>query len=261
MKNSFLSSLSFRLKLFLITLRQIRIGVWISLFVAILGAINYEGRYITLWVDTKFTRSSNAIINQILLTYITGCIFYFLIELLYKTKKKIAVSTSVGNNVFLIYERIKHLLNEIGKTNEEDKIDFDLNFDKCRQCCDKINIDTKKVNVWYYPEYTFRQFVIRSCEEIKIAAEEMLSFSELFDEKWVYSLSKISGLSTKITKGLDIRFSKPTIESYYVWGLYAEIGRLKELQNKYDKDYFSLARMSAMSFHPVGLSFKVERKR
>ena len=42
------------------------------------GAINYEGRYITLLVDTKFTRSSNAIINQILLTYITGCIFYFL---------------------------------------------------------------------------------------------------------------------------------------------------------------------------------------
>ena len=260
MRNKFSRNLKFRFWLLLAGLKQIRIGVWLSILIAVLGALNYEGKFIKLTIDTKFTRSINAILNQILLTYITGCIFYFLIEILYKVKKKIAVYSAIQNNVFLIIERTEFLINEIGKANTKEKKLY-LNDDMFREHCDKINIDKQMVSVWFYPTYTFRQFLIRSCEEIKVAADEILSFSELFDEKWAYSLSKISGLSVKTIKWLDVRFSKPTIESYFLWGLYAEVERLKVLSKKYDQDYFKIEKMSSKSFHPIGLEFRVDREK
>jgi hypothetical protein len=261
MKNKFKHKIRIWALLSIVTLKQVRLIVWVTLLVAMVGVINYEGEIVIIANPTKFIKGLNALINQVLITYITGCFLYLLFELLNRTKKKIAVYVSVVNNVMLITERTEYLLNEIGKTNIKDKNDFDLNSDTFREYCKKIDIDIQKVNVWFYPEYTFRQFVVRSCREIKSAADEILSYSELFDEKWAYSLSRITDLSDKLIRALDIRFEKPTIESYYLWALYAESRRLELLIKKYDKDYFRLERMNSEAFHPIGLEYRVERRK
>lgn len=261
MKKKHFKEYFFEWDVFKITVKQITLVVWVSLFIAIGGAINYEGEIFTIGNSNKLITGLNAVIFQIFIAYLTGFILYFLFELLAKTKKRIATSSSIGNNVLLIKERVEYLLNEIGKKKKNDGKEFELTADTFRDCCESIKVDIEIVKVWYYPDYTFRQFVLKSCEEIKVAANEILSFSDALSEKWAYTLSMISGLSDKVAKSLDIRFAEVRVEFYHLWGLYAQTDRMMELLKKFDKDHFRIAGLNAPRFHPIGLSFKVNRKK
>ncbi len=253
------TTLGFRL--FTATLKQVRPLAWVTVLVAMLGVLNYEGRFIPLTVDTKFTRAANALLEQILITYITGMFFYFLIEMLPKTKKKMAIYSSVANSVYLIRERVDYLVNEIGKAGPEQEKEFYLTPELFGKHCHEINVDAQIVKVWFYPDLTFREFVMRTCREIKTACEEILSFSDVFDEKWAYSLTKIIGLCNRITNWFDIRFEKPRLESYFILGLYTERLELEKLIRKYDKDFFRLYRLSSKLFFAPDLKVQISRKK
>ncbi len=259
-KNKFIQWLT-KPTVFKITVKEVSIIVWCSLIASLIGVLNYEARWIVIPSQWSFLVSVNSIINQLLVTYITGLFFYFLIELLYKTKKKVSVYTSVSNNILLINERIRYMLNEIGKRDTYHKIqDFDLDVQRLRELCTKIDVDIDKPQVWFYPDMNFREYVTKSCTEIKIACDEVLNFSELFNEKWASSLSSISGLSSKIIKSFEVRFPNPKIEFYYLWGMYGESIKLEELQKEYDKKYFRISMLTKGAFHPTNLTFPVNRK-
>jgi hypothetical protein len=251
----------FELKIFWITIKQIRLIIWISLIIAIFGAINYQGEVFTIKNNSKFITGLNEVVYQALIAYITGFILLFLFDLLPKTKKRISIASSIGNKVLLIKERIDYLLNEIGKRHSNKDQRFSVDENVISQNCATINVDEDIVKVWFYPNYTFRQFVVRSCEEIKIAVNEILGFSDALNEKWTYSLSKIGGASDKVIKSFDIRFPLPKIEFYWVWGLYAESESLMKHLKRFNEDHFKLAFNTAPPFHPIGLTFEVDRNK
>jgi hypothetical protein len=249
------------LNLFITTLKQARPLVWVTLVVAILGVLNYEGRFIPLIIDTKFTRAANALINQVLITYITGTFFYFLIEMLPKTKKKIAIYTSVGNAMHFIRARIDCLVNEIGKASPNQEQEFNLTKELFSKHCNTIDLDSQVVKVWFYPDLTFRQFVVKICDDVKATCDEILSFQDVFDERWASSLTKINGLCSSIVKSLEIRYKKPQVNDYYILGLYTERLNLDKLMSRYSKDFDKLARLSSNLFIAPDLKLPVSRQK
>lgn len=249
------------LKVVQIAIKQVKPLIWASLIVAILGAVNYQGEIFTLTNPGKFITGLNEVAYQCLVAYITGCILLFLFELLPKTKKRIAISSFIGNKVHLIVARIEYLLNEVGKKYQDQSQSFDANENIIQDSCAEINVDNDLVNVWYYPQCTFREFIVRSCEDVKTAVNEILAFSDVLNEKWAFSLSRISTTTEQVLDSLDIRYPVPKIEFYWLWGLYAESKRLSEHRSEYDKSHFRLAFYSNPSFHPQGLIFHVNRKK
>ena len=248
-------------RLLIITLKQVQLSAWTTLIIAMLGVLNYEGRFVPLTVNTKFTRAGNALLEQILITYITGMFFYFLIEMVPQTKKKMAVYTSVVNAAHVIRERVDYLVNEIGKTSSNKEQVFDLNPELFSKCSGQIDADFQIVKVWFYPDLTFREFVMTSCGDIKSACEAILSFSDIFDEKWAYSLTKINSLCSTITSRFGIRFEKPKIEAYFILGLYTERLELDRLIKKYDKDFFRLHNLTSKLFFASDLKLPISRKK
>lgn len=253
----------FQIKFIWHALRQLKPIVWITFIGALFGVINYEGHIITISGENRILSAINSVINQILITYITGCIFYFLVELIHRNKKKIAAHTSIHNNVHLIRERTEYLLNEISKQTIKKTDSPRLKEEDFFRCCNNLDVDKININVWFLPKCTLREFILKNCEDIKQATEEILVFSDLLDEKWLYSTSKIGGLATRISDMLDIRFATPHPEGYFIWGLWAESSRLNELSREYSKKYVRIEHElnKQNPFFPPGLTFEVQFKK
>jgi hypothetical protein len=205
---------------------------WASLILL----INYECKIVILFWENKITRGLSSVGIAILNAYVTGFIFYFLIELTKRNKKRSAVFRFVLNKEFEIYERVNFLLEEIIRANKSDPGKYQVDFDKFTKMCSSINIFTKLVRVWIYPQtLTFREFVLRICEDINSNTNDILVHVELFDEQWLKSLSHISDDISNVKSNLELNGIKSTLSLVYgdVWNLYAESQNLHKLANKY----------------------------
>ncbi|MBL0269795.1 MAG: hypothetical protein IPP99_14285 [Chitinophagaceae bacterium] len=244
-----------------IALRQVKAIVWVSLTFSLIYVFIYQGGFLNPEKYSKSIKGLVEILNQIFISYITGLFLLFLFDTLPKTKKRISIATSIGNNVLQINRRIEYLMNEIAKKAPVLPQKFIVDEKLFFSAIDKIDLELDLVKVWFYPDLSFREFTVRTCNDVISAVNNINLHADLLNEKWISNLVRISDSTNKVLESLEFRFAKPKIEGYFLWGLYADTKRLMEdLMKDFNKQYHSHSMKPSPRYHPKGLTFEADRK-
>lgn len=208
----------------------------ILFIIALLGILNYESQFIPLIWDNKFTQAINKISVEILYGYITGFIFYFLIELIQRSKKRAALFRLINNNQFNISKLTELLILSLQKveTYNTTKIYFKdfLEFCKKRESTDEIW-------TWWRGKIVTAEFVIHTCREINSLTNSITTHADILDEKWINCLSNIADETYKIERKLQQKQNcNMSLVAGFIWSLYSETRKLSELTNKFHKENF-----------------------
>jgi len=245
------------------TIRDIPFILTIFFLFAIICLLNYECKFITLSMETDFTTGINKVAVEILYAFVTGFIFYFFIELLPTQKKKIALFRLINNNTGHIYDRTIHLLDAICHANNSPGKGYKMYMDEFINRAEKINIHTSDVKVWFYPKSSFKEFTLKTCEEIKNNVSQLIDYSVFLDEKWLNHISHIQDAIRHIQDHLDLNGKRSTmgIAGHDVWVLYGEVKKLFELSNTFHKNYYQSHRLinPPGSYIPRDLFFEVRK--
>lgn len=162
--------------------KQIDISLATFFFISIVCLINYECVIIKNPWHNNFAIGLNKIMIQIFYAYITGFIFYFVIELLPREKIKVAIMRLVCNNAFQINSRLTTLISEISKVSNK-KVGDIVTYEEFVIYCHAIKIYSTPVKVYFYStEILFKDFVASVCNEVKQNVEGLTSYTDMLDE-------------------------------------------------------------------------------
>ena len=175
---------------------------------------------------------------QILYSYVTGFIFFFINDHLKKEEKKISILRLINNSVYHLNLLTSDLLKEICKVTGTE-INTKINFDQFRIKCDNINIYNTEFETWYYSKKNCRDFIIYVCAESKKSITDILTFYDLLDDKWTESLVSISDCIQKIEMLLEInkKESRLNLVSTFIWDLHIKSYKLRLLNKGLTKNY------------------------
>jgi hypothetical protein len=215
-------------------IKQIDKTLGLIFMIAIICLVNYECLIIkNPWPDSALT-GLNKIIVQVFYAYITGLIFYFIIELFPREKKKVAVLKLICNNASYIDARVSTLLAEICKHSGRKENDV-VTWEEFKIYCDSIQIHTTEVKVWHYPQLSYKDFVLQICNEVNQNIEGLITFSELLDENWINKLVNLTDNIRHILNYLDVNESQSKLDlvAYNIWDLNLDSKILIDLLNEF----------------------------
>jgi hypothetical protein len=198
------------IKFIVYVIRRIRPIFWVIFIIVLAGILNYEWKLIPLlWVN-KYTVGMNTVLVQILYSYITGFIFYFFVELLPQNKKRVVILRLVNNNSIEILRKARTILIEVCHANgvETNGDQHTIKREDFSRYCHAINIHSTQVKVWYYPQSSFKDFVLKSCEDIINFSNGMLTHADVFDENWILRLTQLIDSAQTTIAHLDINRTK-----------------------------------------------------
>jgi hypothetical protein len=252
-----------KLKYLIHTVRELDRWLIVSFVVAILCLLNYETSFITRFWDNRFTKGLNVVIVQMLYAYVTGFVFYLLIELIPNHKKVIALSRFINNNISDTNRYTKSLLNQICLTDPALPEGHRINLKEIGHRCAKINIYTTRVSTWFYHENSFRNYVLWTCDKIRASIDQINGYSYLLNDDWTIRLSHIQDSIHNVEDLLEVNGNKSTlgIVSVHLWALYGEVQRLNELSNEYYKRYHRISSIKSPpgTWLPDDIFFEVNK--
>jgi hypothetical protein len=262
--NKIINTSSKRLRLFFSIIKSIPTSSKIIFLVVFLLLLNHECQVIILFQRNKFIKGVNTVFIQILYAYLTGSIFYFFVELLPKGKKQVSIFRLLNNNMASIYLLTTSLVNEVCVANDPPKEGYKMQEEEFKKKAEAINIHHTHVDTWFYPNFTFKEFVLKICFDIKEYIAQILIHSDFFDDEWLDFITRIQDTIKHIEFHLDLNGGKSTlgIDAIYIWALYGEVDRLNTLFNRYFSKYYSAHRLKnpGGSYIPKDLFFEVRKK-
>lgn len=216
------------------------LSIKISFIIALLSILNYECKIITLvWVN-DFTKGINTVLVQIFYAYITGYIFYFIIQYSREHKKKTAIFFTLSNNGYFINQYSRGIIEMLCKLEygENETTIKEADF---KNLCGKFNIHSTIVKAWYTQSCNLKEFVLLSCKTIETNSREILQFSDVIDIEWIERIDIINTLLKQIQQLIELndKTSSLNLVSHQIWQLYFEIEGLQKINSAYNNKFYS----------------------
>src|SRR6266487_1148749 len=162
---------------------------WI-LLISIGILLNFECRILTLPTRLSFLIGANKVLVQILYAFLTGFIFYFIIDFLHQEKKRVSIFRMLSNCEYYLKKLSSDLIAQVCVSNRITS-DQEITFNEFSKLCSKINIHTAGCKSWYFGRNTYYLYINKYCRELKRNVDEIIIFYDLLNEEWSASLANI----------------------------------------------------------------------
>lgn len=184
-------------------------------------------------------KAGNVLI-QILYAFITGFIFYFLIEFMNEEKKRFSIVWLVSNKVSSIKYRTYGLMDQICRAGKL-KIESEVTRKEFRELCELVEIHNTKFKNMIDDEIVASEFIFRICEANNTDINSLLIFADLLDEKWISAMSNISNSIDHIFLYMNMLYKNSKLDfiSSTLWHMYTEVTYLSNLAESFGKKYKS----------------------
>lgn len=222
---------------------------WIVFFCLVV-LVNYECYIITIPKTYYFLSGLNKILVQLIYAFLTGFIFYFIIDRLPLEKKRASVNRLLHNSVYQIVTLTKHLLNEICTASGTITEGRQIRCDEFLSVCEGVSFQAANFRTYYHGPVSAKDFVRYYCDQMTLNLDQIVAYFDILDDDWTYVTSGIIDNVNQIQFHLNIRFKNPSFNaiSLFVWNTYGLSRDLFELdkslsgtkQNRvYNRDKYS----------------------
>jgi hypothetical protein len=230
-RNAFINSLRRTNKLVLM------IFIFIVLYLAIYESILTE---IPAPNQTFYSLGkAGKVFIEILYSIITGLILYFFIDFMPRDRKRVAVHFILLNGPTLIEMNSSSMINELAYA--AGKVEGDnITMENFRQICGLDHIRTFNYYSWKWDSRDLNTFIKKNCEQIEINVNNLLSFNEILDKKWVRCIVAIQQNLQGINSFFEgDRINQFHVCAYYIWNLNMFSRELKKLSSDVFPEYFN----------------------
>ena len=238
--NLFIIAIPYKYRSLLFAIKRLYGPIKYGLVISLAILINYECRLWNLPNGFENLIGLNHVIIQILYAFVTGFIFYFIIDHLSMEKKRVSILRLLNNCVHQIHEISSNIIEETCKVSGQIKETQKVTFQKFCSLCDHVSIHNAKFTIWYIGRLSCKDSVLKSIALIKRNVDEIIIFYDLLDEEWTASLSSILDNIKRIELHLDLNGSISTLNMVAspIWNNFIEANNLIRLRNDYDKKYY-----------------------
>jgi xanthosine utilization system XapX-like protein len=177
---------------------------------------------------------------QILYAFVTGCIFYFVIEISQRESRRAALFFILKGKVHSLRTLLSGFVQEVCKNDISLKDWEEINFERFCAIFEEGMVNSKNISSTRLGSLSYQDYYLKMIEIIKQDILILLSFSELLNNKWIKSFGKmffiISGSEIYIA-GNKHYGATNIILPVNVWMLYEQSEVLGELVDKFEKLY------------------------